>query len=73
MKRRTRIYYTSKRRLSGIDISKVIPWMISPECSTDFILLSYLLSTRLVGIVLLSESGIGWLFHLMKERKYPEA
>ena len=52
MKRRTRIdYMQSRTRSSGADISKVIPCVISPECSPDIILLSCPLSTRLVDIV----------------------
>jgi hypothetical protein len=46
--------------------------MISPECSTDITLLLCPLFIKLVVIALLSESDTGWLFHLMKERKYPE-
>ncbi|MCW1974635.1 UNVERIFIED_ORG: hypothetical protein FHW05_003527 [Pantoea agglomerans] len=53
MKRRTRIYYTPKQKaIIWADISKVIPFMISPECSTYFTLLLCLQSTRQVATVL---------------------
>ncbi len=70
MKRRTRINYTPEQKAIIWDRYKQGDSL--HDIARMFDRYHSSIMPTMVDIVPLSESGIRWLFHLMKERKYPE-